>query len=82
MTEMTGRGSLGAGSVASAEALITDPHLAALLADVAGRMHVTPAQALGQALQTMIALYDSKAAGGRPVVRYRGAEQPINLPGT
>jgi hypothetical protein len=62
--------------------LIDDPELAPLLAQVARRMNVTEREALNQALQTMLALYDARAAGGRPVIKYRGAEQPVNLPNT
>ncbi len=62
---------------------ISDPEVAGLLREVAARMgDAVELDALRRSLRTMLALYDAKAAGGTPVIRYNGAEQQVNLPGT
>ena len=44
---------------------------------------VGDADALRRSLRTMLALYDAKAQGGTPLVRYdsKHMEQSVNLPG-
>jgi hypothetical protein len=59
-----------------------DPEVAGLLSEVAARMgDVRELDALRRSLRTMLALYDAKAVGGTPFIRYKGTEQQVNLPG-
>ncbi len=67
----------------TATAVVTDPELAGLLSQVAIKMGgANSSDALRRSLRTMLALYDAKARGGQPVVRYGRTEQAVNLPGT
>jgi hypothetical protein len=59
-----------------------DPAVAGLLNEVAARMgDVSKRDAVHRSLRTMLALYDAKAVGGTPVIRYKDTEQQVNLPG-
>lgn len=63
---------------------IDEPDVVVLLRQVAARMGgVGDADALRRSLRTMLALYDAKAQGGTPLVRYdnKRMEQSVNLPG-
>jgi hypothetical protein len=59
-----------------------------LLAEVAGKMQTDQHDALRYTLRAMLSLYDAKAEGGNPNVKYKRGrlrkdfEQGINLPGT
>ena len=65
-----------------ATADLMDPETTGLLKEVATRMGgVSESDALRRSLRTMLALYDAKAQGGEPVVRYARTEQSVNLPG-
>lgn len=64
--------------------LVSDPEAELLLKQVMGWMgNPTPQEALRRSLQTVLAMYQSKAQGGRPIIRYAKTktEQQINLPG-
>jgi hypothetical protein len=66
----------------AASAVVNDPELAGLLSQVATKMGgANSSDALRRSLRTMLALYDAKAQGGQPVVRYGRTEQAVNLPG-
>ncbi len=63
---------------------IDEPDVVLLLRQVAARMGgVSDSDALRRSLRTMLALYDAKAHGGTPLVRYDRdrMEQSVNLPG-
>jgi hypothetical protein len=65
--------------------LINDPELQQLLEVVAGQMGgLSQEYALRRSLETVLAMYQSSAQGGQPIIRYARTktEQYINLPGT
>jgi hypothetical protein len=83
-TEEVPPGEEGQPQFGFAETGLDAPDILALLSQVDKQMGAANMpDALRRSLRTILALYDAKANGGEPVVRFRRgrAEQAVNLPG-